>query len=609
MGTNRAPATGSILVYIRGEDGKPFSAIPQITLTVEENNQAILQTPRMTGNAWAFSSLATGMTYEVDVAVEGYQRARQAVLIPDIDGASASVMIFMRPVNGGVAFRPPTGQFLLAPRAQKEVAQGLRDVQSNKIASAQKHFEKALKMAPGNPYVNYVMGISYLLAKQLTSARPYLEESVSVDPNQAASLLALGTLRFEQADYPEAIEVLSKGVQLDSSSWKSQWLLSASYLHQRNFTEARDHAKAALTAGKGQASQVEIILAGALAGLGDREGALRALGSFLNAHPNDPMAPKIRVWTEELRKPVVTPQTSTVVNVAQQHSGAAEQPATDAGSVSLTPSAVAELPPKKNWAPPDIDDTEPFVIPEATCFLPKVLKAAQKRAVQFVDTLQKFTATEEYQSVEIKRNESLEKPESRTYSYVAVVESKPGVVVVTEYRNQSASEQEMPGKLNDIGAPALALVFHPVYEDDFSWSCEGLGEWRDKTAWVVRFEQRLDRPDRMAAFQAQSARYPLPFKGRAWILENGQVIHADFDLVKPIPQVRLDREHFSIEYQPVTFKSHKITLWLPENVDIYYQYRGYYLHHYHHFSNFELFWTGATEKVSPPTDTSKRKND
>lgn len=49
-------------------------------------------------------------------------------------------------------------------------------------------------MAPGNPYVNYAMGMSYLLAKQLTAAGRYLEESVSVDPNQVPSLLALGTV-------------------------------------------------------------------------------------------------------------------------------------------------------------------------------------------------------------------------------------------------------------------------------------------------------------------------------------------------------------------------------------------------------------------------------
>lgn len=64
MGTSRAAATGSILLYIRAEDGRPYSGIPQITLIVEQGTQSIPQTPRMTGNAWAFSGLATGMSYE-----------------------------------------------------------------------------------------------------------------------------------------------------------------------------------------------------------------------------------------------------------------------------------------------------------------------------------------------------------------------------------------------------------------------------------------------------------------------------------------------------------------------------------------------------------------
>ncbi|HXT85917.1 MAG TPA: tetratricopeptide repeat protein [Verrucomicrobiae bacterium] len=608
MGTSRAPATGSILVYIRAEDGRPYSGIPQINLIVEESTQNLVQTPRMTGNAWAFSGLATGMSYEVEVKADGYQVARQTVLIPDIDGGSASVMIFLRPLDSRLNFHPPGGHFLLAPRAQKEVEKGLKDINSGKISSAQKHFQKALAMAPGNPYVNYVMGMSYLLAKQLANARPYLEKSVSVDPSQAPSLLALGTLRFDQGDYPGAIQVLSKAVQLDPSSWKSDWMLSASYLKQRDYKQARDHALAALKESKGKASEVELLLAQALADLGDRDGALKAVQSFLNAHPNG--APQIRAWANELQKAPPVAQKLTVMNVAE-HSTTTTAPAEPVRTIAtVIPPPKTELPPEKDWAPPDIDEAKHFVIPEAACSLPKVLKAARKSAVQFVDTLQKFTATEEYQSVEVKRNKSLERPESQTYSYLATIESpRSGTIPVTEYRDQSASEEQMPGRLNDIGAPALALVFHPVYQDDFKWSCEGLSEWDGKTAWIIRFEQRPDRPATLAALQASSGTYLLPFKGLAWVGSSGHVIHAEFDLVKPIKQADLYREHFSLDYKPVTFKGHKVTLWLPEDVNIYYQYRGHYLHHYHHFSDFQLFWTGASQKVGTPVEAGVKKSD
>ena len=173
------------------------------------------------------------------------------------------------------------------------------------VCSAQKHFLNAIHMAPGNPYVNYVTGMSYLLAEQLPLARPYLEESVSVDPNQVPSLLALGTLRFDEGNYSGAIDVLNKAVQLDPASWKSQWILSGSYLHQRDYQQAREHAEKALATGKEAASRVELILGEALAGLGERQRAIAAFEVFLTDYPTDPSAPKIRGWVENLRK---TPQ-------------------------------------------------------------------------------------------------------------------------------------------------------------------------------------------------------------------------------------------------------------------------------------------------------------
>jgi hypothetical protein len=153
----------------------------------------------------------------------------------------------------------------------------------------------------------------------------------------------------------------------------------------------------------------------------------------------------------------------------------------------------------------------------------------------------------------------------------------------------------------DEGAPAVVLAFHPFFQDDFTWNCEGLSKWGNRPAWIVRFKQRADRSNRLASFQSSSDAYPLPLKGRAWITEKGgQVMHIETDLVNPIAAVRLNREHFVIDYQPITFQTHKVTLWLPQNVDVYYQYRGHYLHHYHRYSQFKLFWTGSSQKIGKP---------
>ena len=65
------------------------------------------------------------------------------------------------------------------------------------------------------------------------------------------------------------------------------------------------------------------------------------------------------------------------------------------------------------------------------------------------------------------------------------------------------------------------------------------------------------------------------------------------------------REHFSVDYGQVSFRTHNVDLWLPENVDSYIQYQGHFLHYYHHFSNFKLFWVGASQKISDPKEASR----
>jgi tetratricopeptide (TPR) repeat protein len=598
--------TGSITVYLRGENESPISATPQITLTSETDDTVIPEFPRLDGTGWVLGSLPIGNVYDLDISVIGYQPAHQTVELSDIPGAVANVVVNLKPIDQQLVFHPPAGQFILAPRAQKEVQDGLRDLRSNKVASAQKHFQRAIALAPGNPYVNYVMGMSYLLAKQELKAQPYLEESVSLDPNQVASLLALGTVRFDQSNYAGAIDVLTKGVKLDPDSWKSQWLLAASYLKERDFLEARDHAEKALVAGKQEAEGAKLVLAEAAAGVGDQAGAFEMVYSFLSDHPNNPEALALRSWLASLPN-TARAMPKTTAQDAQSRSIAPIPQIQTAAVPASTPSA--DLPPKPDWAPLDIDEQKPYIETGASCSLSKVLKSAGGNAVQLASELEKFSAVEEYQTVEIKRDASLEKPLSRSFNYIVFIEHpRVGIIQVDEFRDEGVTAEQMPGELGDRGAPGLVLVFHPLLQGDFAWSCEGLGEWQHKPAWVVRFEQRPDRPNRLLTFQSATGAYPLPVKGRAWVAEHGgEVLHLDTDLITSVPQINLRREHFAIDYQAVTFPKHKTTLWLPESVNAYFQYRDHYYHNYHHFSQFQLFSVDASQRIGQPKETGQTK--
>lgn len=602
------PAKGTITVFIRGPNGGPISVMPTITLSSMRGE--VPGYPQQNGTTgWIFSDVETGDTYDVEVKADGYQPARESVNLVGGAGTNANVLVFLTPVGERVEFRPPAGQFVLAPRAQKEVDKGIKDLRDGKIPSSQKHFQKALAMAPGNPYVNYVMGMSYLMARQLPQAQTYLEKSVSIDPKEPESLLALGSLRYQTADYKGAIETLSEDAELDASSWKAQWMLADCYLREREFEQARTHAKKALAIGKDKAMQVQLVLGQALAGLGDRDGAVKALQNYLDAYPHDPNADKIQRFVAELRRPAVVDASLSESRVKGPSTAVIFAPP-ETITIS-TPTPPVELPPKENWAPVDVDAEKPFVISGAGCPLTKVLDEAGKNAERFVTDLQEFSATEKYESVEVKSDERLETPDERTFEYLVYIQ-KPSAtrLQVKEIRDSDRGSVDMPGRLIDNGAPALVLAFHPFFRDDFQWQCEGLGESNDQPTWLVHFEQKSDRPTSLlAAFDTPSEEFALPLKGRAWIsTRTGEVVRLEADLVRPIEAVQLKREHFVIEYAPVSFTKHGVTLWLPESVDVYIQYQKHYLHHHHQYSNFKLFWVGTSQKIEDPkTDPPPQK--
>lgn len=591
-----AETFGEVTVYLRNEDGTPIPArtASMLTMTIPSSTLPLRNTALLTGDSWVFTGIAVGNDYFVHVSVPGYQPAREAVTLPNKPGVRSSVIVFMTPVDQSLMFHPPTGNFVLAPKPQKEIQHALQDLQGGNIPSGRKHAEKALELAPDNPYVDFVLGLTYVYSKQWDQAKPYLEKSVTTDPRQHASLLALGTVRYQQKDFSGATEVLTKAVQLDGSSWKAEWYLACSYLEEKKYAEARDHAELALKLGKGKANTLELVLAQAYGGLGERERAADVFEKFAKENPKDPNAEKAVKWADEMRRGPAAIKNASLETVAIPESATAR--------VIVPTAPPEEIPPRADWAPPDVDTALPFTVSGAACPLSQVLEAAGKNAEDLVANLQEFSATEEYQTIEIKRSGQLERPETRTYNYMVFIEkASPESFQVQEMRDEGVAAADVPGRLADVSVPVLALAFHPMIQPDLEWTCEGLGKWNERPAWVIHFSQRPDRPSVLSSFVTPMHEYPLALKGRAWISENGgQVMHLETDLMKEVGPVDLKRQHFVVDYNVVSFPAHKLDLWLPSSVDAYIQYQGHFLHHYHHYKDFKLFWVGSTQKISRP---------
>ncbi len=626
---------GSITVQVFPAAGKVFeNGDPQVAITTSLNGPVMVVPERLSQDEWMFQGLQAGVDYMIQVRAKGYQARMEPVALSTAGEANARISIYMIPKGSSEeTFQPPPGHFLLSPQAQHEMQEAIKYLKSSKTSQAREHLTKALKMAPREPRLNYLMGWSYMHDHETAKAIPYLEKAVSIEPGDVAALQSLGIAHYEQGDYQGSIDMLGKAVAQGLSSWQAQWILAASYLRVKNDEQARQHAEEALKIDIKKASRVNLILGEALAELGLRQQAIEAFHSFLKENSHDPEAPKVRAIVERLRQPApaspepvpesapvsepakaVTGKTSTFASAAPGGVNASSRTmqSTIAPLVLATPPPAPPpaAPRKENWAPPGVDALRPRIISNKACPLPSLLKRTGQDTIEWAKDLQEFTATEEYQSVEITRGGRIEQPFEKRFAYMVFIRKpRPHLLSVNEMRRPEPNLDAMGAPVVTFGGPALALVFHPFYQHDYTWSCAGLGEWKGQPAWVVRFAQLTDRSTTtLESFQSPNGSRLLALEGIAWLSEKGDhVLHLETDLLKPIPSIELERQHYSINYQLVAFRSHPVKLWLPESVNVYITLHGHSYHNYSHYSNFLLFWTGTKQVIgSVKQDQSKR---
>ena len=153
----------------------------------------------------------------------------------------------------------------------------------------------------------------------------------------------------------------------------------------------------------------------------------------------------------------------------------------------------------------------------------------------------------------------------------------------------------------DSGTAAFALIFHPSHVGNFDFRCEGLTDLKGSLAWQLHFEESTDPNRSFTAVRWRGSIYLPRFKGRAWITtDTYNVLRIETDLVSPIKQIDLQREHQVISYAPVDFPKRHVRLWLPESSSLYVSYRGHRYERVHTFSQFQLFSVESTEAIKEP---------
>lgn len=254
--------------------------------------------------------------------------------------------------------------------------------------------------------------------------------------------------------------------------------------------------------------------------------------------------------------------------------------------------------------PPDVNAAVPPVEDGVDCVLADVLNGAAMRARELVANLPKFAATETMQHYEIFKSGKILGPHSVTFDYMAEMNQvRPDMLVMEETRDGRIPLEKFPAHFATLGLPIMALVFHPIFSGEYEMRCEGLGRWDDRPAWQIYFFQRADTVPRLRAYTSGDKSYRLKLRGRAWLdARTFHPLRIETDLIQPVPEIELLREHLTVTYRPVQFQHENEELWLQHNAEVFMDFHGHRYRRVHTFSNYQLFSVDVSFKDKAPKE-------
>jgi tetratricopeptide (TPR) repeat protein len=591
----------TLLVSVRETSGIPLSVPAIARLSALAGGQNLVAAVRENSTA-TFPNVRSG-EYEVEVEAPGYQATTERV---SVTGASTyTAYIYLAPIGATVDQNKPASGTVMTPDLQREVDRSFVALNQKKYDEARKHLEKAHKMAPANPDILYLIGLIDYTEKNVPAARKQFESVLATHPAHQRSLVMLGQMELDANENQEASLTLQKATDTGTVNWQAHYLLAIAYARIGELKKSRIECQRTSELNKDKKPAMDLLVAKIDLMEGKNLDAREAFEAFLRNYPQDSggaEAKKYLARIEEAEK-AATMKSASDTTAARP---TATAPATvDAGAV---PRAASDF--SRPWAPPEVDAAIPPVAPGVGCSLNEVLEKTQKRILSQLSDLEKFGATEHIEHQFIDNYGVPETPVAQSFDYLIYVHHSAQLpYYFDEMRNGAESLYAFPTSLVTRGLVSLGfMVIHPVFSQDFQFTCEGLGTWQGQPAWQIHFAQRGDAPSRIRSWSYKKSIYPIPLKGRIWIGANSyNLLHLETGLRDPVQDLRLYREQLIVDYGPVKFKSSKTSLWLPSQADMYFDMQGRRYHHRHTLTDYVLFDVDTKNKISAPAEPPEPK--
>ena len=463
-------------------------------------------------------------------------------------------------------------------KARDRYLRGCVALRKKNNGEAEKLFRRAVRVYSKYSVAWVTLGQLLATEQRTTEARAACSKASTADPRYVPAYLCEADIAARGHSWDEVLKLSTRALELDPSGNAVAYEYNAAAnLNLHDLVSAEKSALRAVAADPDHHEpRVHFVLAQVYEAERDPANEALQLRQYLKYSRQGPDAALVEQYLAALEK-----KGSTLAD--------------SSGDVGEGASVSAE-----REGPPDVDAAVPPVLGEKVCPLAQVLKGASDRTLDLIDSMRRFSASEIVEHIEFDRNGNRRNSSTDTANYVVEIEAgSSGYPRIDEYRAGGGTQH---ASFVDLGTAAFALIFHPSHIGNFDFQCEGMTELRGQLAWQVHFVEGADPNKSFAAMRIGRSIQLTRFKGRAWIsAETYNVLQIETDLVNPVKEIKLQREHRVIRYAPVEFPSRHIQLWLPESSSLYLAYQGGRSYErIHTLSDFQLFSVDSAQAEKAP---------
>jgi hypothetical protein len=196
--------------------------------------------------------------------------------------------------------------------------------------------------------------------------------------------------------------------------------------------------------------------------------------------------------------------------------------------------------------------------------------------------------------------------QDQTFRYLCMLPTRAWGPAFKEYRADSAGSESQPKGMNDgfmltKGFTSAALMFHPTYRPESTFRYLGRQKINGHDTFVVAFAQIPGKAHLVGNFQSGQTSLTTFTQGLAWIdTSTYRIVRLHTDLLRPLPELRLEKEALDIGFNEVRFKQSKQALWLPGQVTVTIDWDGKVLRNTHAYSDFKIFNVESSERIGKP---------